>query len=79
MQIINIHQAKTNLSKLIAQTAKGEEVIISKAGKPVAKLVSYQEKLKPRQPGLLKGKIWMSDDFNDEDEEINKLFYDSEL
>ena len=76
MQIINIHEAKTNLSKLIEKTAQGEEVIISKAGKPVAKLVAYKEELKPRVPGLWKGKIWVSDDFDDEDEEINKMFYD---
>lgn len=75
MQIINIHQAKTNLSKLIAKTASGEEVIIAKAGKPVAKLVAYKKQLKPRKPGALKGKIWVSDDFDDEDPEINKLFY----
>ena len=71
----NIYQAKTNLSKLIEQVINGKEVIIAKAGKPVAKLVSYKKKLKPRKPGLLKGKIFVSDDFNDEDEEINKLFY----
>ena len=76
MQIINIHEAKTNLSKLIARTQIGEEVIISKAGKPVAKLVEYKEKLKPRKSGLWKGKVWMSEDFNDENEEINKLFYE---
>lgn len=75
MQTFNIHQAKTNLSKLIEKTQKGEEVIIAKAGKPVAKLVAYKEKLKPRKPGLWKGKIWISDDFNEEDEEINELFY----
>ena len=75
MQVINIHQAKTNLSRLIEKTLAGEDVIIAKAGKPVAKLVTYKEKVKPRKPGLLKGKIWISDDFNDEDEEINKLFY----
>lgn len=78
MQTINIHQAKTNLSKLIEKTSKGEEVIIAKAGKPVAKLVAYKEKLKPRKPGLWKGKIWVSADFDDEDEEINKLFYGEE-
>jgi len=71
----NIYQAKTNLSKLIEQVINGKEIIIAKAGKPVAKLVSYKKKLKPRKPGLLKGKIFVSDDFNDEDEEINKLFY----
>lgn len=75
MQIINIHQAKTNLSKLIEKTQKGEDVIIAKAGKPVAKLTAYKEKLKPRKFGLWKGKVWMADNFNDEDEEINKLFY----
>lgn len=75
MQIVNIHEAKTNLSKLLEKTSKGEEVIIAKAGKPVAKLVSYTEKLKPRKLGLWKGKVWVSDDFDDEDEEINKLFY----
>ena len=79
MQIINIHQAKTNLSKLIAMTLAGEDVIIAKAGKPVAKIVAYKEKVKPRKPGLWKGKIWMSDDFNDEDPEINKLFYEGKI
>lgn len=73
--MINIHQAKTNLSKLIERTLNGEDIIIAKAGKPVVKLVTYKEKLKPRKLGLLKGKIFVPDDFNDEDEEINKLFY----
>lgn len=75
MQIINIHQAKTQLSKLIKKTSNGEEVIIAKAGKPVAKLTPYKEKLKPRKLDLLKGKIYIPADFDDEDQEINKLFY----
>lgn len=79
MQVVNIHEAKTNLSKLIEKTLKGEEVIIAKAGKPVVKLSTYKEELKPRKLGLWKGKVWMSEDFNDEDEEINKLFYEGEL
>lgn len=79
MQTINIHEAKTNLSKLIERTKNGEDVIISKAGKPVAKLSAYKEKLKPRKFGLWKGKVWISDDFNDEDPEINKLFYKGDL
>ncbi len=73
--MINIHEAKTNLSKLIAMTLAGEDVVIAKAGKPVVKMVAYKEKLKPRKIGLLKGKIFVPDNFNDEDEEINKLFY----
>lgn len=79
MQIVNIHQAKTNLSKLIEKTSRGEEVIIAKAGKPVAKLVPHKEKLKPRKFGLWKGKVWISKDFDDENEEINKLFYEGEI
>jgi prevent-host-death family protein len=75
MQTVNIHEAKTTLSQLIERTLKGEDVIIAKAGKPVAKLVAYKEKLKPRKPGLWKGKVWISDNFTDEDEEINELFY----
>ena len=79
MLTTNIYQAKTNLSKLIEKVLQGEEVVIAKAGKPVAKLTPYKEKMKPRKPGLWKGKVWISDDFNDEDEEINKLFYDSPI
>lgn len=78
MQIINIHQAKTNLSKLIEQVIAGEDVVIAKAGKPIAKLIKYKEPLKPRVPGLWKGKVWISNDFNEEDKEINKLFYEGE-
>ena len=79
MQIFNIHEAKTNLSKLIEKTQKGEEVIIAKAGKPVAKLSLYKEKIKPRKPGALKGKIFVPDNFDDEDEEINKMFYEGDI
>jgi len=79
MTIVNIHQAKTNLSKLIAKALAGEEVVIAKAGKPVVKLTTYIEKLKPRKPGMWKGKVWMSEDFDEEDEEINKSFYEGEI
>lgn len=75
MLMINIHQAKTQLSKLLEEVSSGKEVIIAKAGKPVAKLTAFKEETKPRQPGLWKGKIWISDDFNEENKEINKLFY----
>lgn len=71
----NIHAAKTNLSQLIEQVLKGKELIIAKAGKPVAKLSAYKTSKKKRLPGALKGKIWIAKDFDDESEEINKLFY----
>ena len=75
MQIVNIHAAKTNLSKLIEEVLAGKEVVIAKAGKPVAKLIGYKGKMKPRKPGLWKGKVWIAPDFDDEDEEINEMFY----
>lgn len=77
--LVNIYQAKTQLSKLIEQALEGKEVIIAKAGKPVVKIVKYKKKLQPRKFGLLKGKIFIPDNFDDEDEEINKLFYEDEI
>lgn len=79
MQIVNIHEAKTNLSKLIEKTSKGEEIIIAKSGKPTAKLIPFKGKLKPRKLGLWKGKVWVSKDFDEEDEEINELFYQGKI
>ena len=70
----NIYQAKTQLSKLIEKALEGKEVVIAKAGKPVAKLVPYKKPLKPRKFGLWKGKIFVPDDFDDESKEINKMF-----
>ncbi len=75
MQIINIHQAKTQLSKLLEQVLAGEEIVIAKAGKPIAKLVTFKQDLQPRKPGLWKGKVSVPDNFDDESDEINELFY----
>jgi prevent-host-death family protein len=60
----NIHEAKTNFSKLLQRVALGEEVIIAKAGVPVAKLVPVYPEQGKRPLGFLKGEIWMADDFN---------------
>ena len=79
MQIVNTFEAKTNLSKLIARVIAGEEIIIGNAGKPVAKIVAYKEKPAVRIPGLWKGEVWMSENFTDEDEEINRMFNDGEI
>jgi prevent-host-death family protein len=65
MRITNIHEAKTNFSKLVERVAAGEEIIIGKAGKPVARLVPYKGSPRPkRKPGAWKGKIWISPDFD---------------
>ncbi len=74
MTVVNIHEAKTHLSRLVERAAAGEEVVIAKAGKPMAKLVPYQEEREPRQLGAWKGKVWIAPDFDETDEEIIRLF-----
>ena len=61
---VNIHEAKTHLSKLLARVGNGEEVIISKAGKPIAKLVPIADKTKKRVPGSAKGKAIIEKNFD---------------
>lgn len=62
--VINIHEAKTHLSRIIDEVAAGAEVIIAKAGKPMARLVPIVAPAKQKRLGLLKGKIKVPDDFN---------------
>jgi len=62
---VNIHEAKTHLSELLALALEGEEVIIARANKPIARLVPLEQPKKRRIAGLHRGQIWMSDDFND--------------
>ncbi len=64
MKQVNIHQAKTELSKLVERAEAGEEVIIARAGKPAAKLVPLTRVGKHRRLGLLDGKFKIPDDFN---------------
>jgi prevent-host-death family protein len=67
MSVVNVHAAKTQLSRLIDAAAAGEEVIIARAGKPVVKLVPVDQAafLPPRRLGILEGKIHVPDDFDD--------------
>lgn len=76
MIVTNIHEAKTQLSKLIEKVLEGEEVVISKAGKPLVKLIAYQVNREPRKPGNWQGKVKMSADFDELPEEILKSFYE---
>ncbi len=78
MQVTNIYQAKTHFSQLVAQAAQGDDVIIAKAGKPVAKLVAYDNLCNQRRPGIWKNKITMDETFIQEDATIETLFYDKE-
>lgn len=74
MHITNISEAKSQLSALIERVLAGDEVIIGKAGKPVAKIVPYNKTVEKRTPGALKGKIKVSKDFDELPEEIAKAF-----
>ncbi len=73
---VNIHEAKTHLSRLLERVAMGEEVIIAKAGKPVAKLVAIKPAARKFKLGSAKGEFNVPDDFNDPlPKEIEDLFY----
>jgi prevent-host-death family protein len=62
MDMVNVHHAKTQLSQLLERVAAGEQIVIARNGKPIAKLVPYTPE--PRQPGRLKGKIHLTPDFD---------------
>jgi prevent-host-death family protein len=64
MATINIHEAKTHLSRLVDEVAAGAEIIIAKAGKPMARLTPFAAPVRKKHLGLLKGKISVPDDFN---------------
>ena len=64
MGIVNTHEAKTNLSKLIDEVQNGAEIVIARANRPVARLVPFGGKLRPRRPGCLKGKVRVAADFD---------------
>ena len=64
MVTINVHEAKTHLSRLIAQVEAGEEVVIARNGKPVVRLMPVQQR-GPREPGSWKGRISIDDSFFD--------------
>ena len=74
MQVVNIHQAKSHLSKIVELAFEGEEIIICKAGKPMARLVGYQKEMQPRTPGYWRGKIRISEDFDQLPEHIAAAF-----
>jgi len=71
----NIYEAKTHLSRLVNEVEAGEEVVISRNGRPVAKLVPVEPERKPRVGGFLKGKIWIADDFDEFTEQDERDWY----
>lgn len=65
MAVYNLYEAKTALSKLVDRAAEGEEIVIAKAGKPLAKLVPFTSGPRPRRPGGWEGRVWVAPDFDE--------------
>jgi prevent-host-death family protein len=78
-KMVNLYEAKTQLSKLLERAEAGEEIVIGRAGKPIAKLVPYVQQRPKRVFGRLKGQIVVHGDFDADNEEIADLFENSEL
>ena len=71
---VNIHDAKTHLSRLVERVEAGEEITLARAGRPVGKLVPYVRRMEPRQPGLWKGRVVIAPDFDAPIPEIDEAF-----
>ncbi len=63
--VVNIHEAKTHLSRLVARVERGERIVIARAGRPVAELIPSTAKRPPRKPGMDRGKVVIHDNFDD--------------
>jgi len=63
--MVNIHEAKTNFSRLVERAEHGEEILIGRSGKPVARLVPYQQSRAPRTPGGWEGRVRIAPDFDE--------------
>lgn len=74
MEIVNIHEAKSRLSKLIDKALEGEEVLIAKAGVPVARLVPIRAETSPRRGGQWRGRVKMAADFDSLPDDIAEAF-----
>jgi prevent-host-death family protein len=61
---VNVHEAKTHFSKLLERVALGEEIVIARAGHPVARLVPIAAEVAERHPGSARGDVWVSDEFD---------------
>ena len=71
---VNIHEAKTHLSRLIERVEAGEEITLARAGRPVARLVPFKIRLEPRKPGIWKGQVVIGPDFDEPLPEFDEAF-----
>jgi prevent-host-death family protein len=75
-RIVNISEAKAQLSRLVEEARQGRRVVIGRAGRPVAVLIAYDEDPEPRIPGGWTGRVWVADDFDDPLPEDLQGFFD---
>ena len=73
--MLNVYEAKSKFSDVLNRVEAGEDIVIARAGRPVARLIPYVERISPRVPGLMRGQIWISDDFDDTSEDVIASFY----
>lgn len=71
---VNMHEAKTHLSRLVERVEAGEEVVIARAGRPVARIVAYRPRKAPREPGLWRGRVTVAPDFDAPNDEVIASF-----
>ena len=76
VETVNIHQARTHLSRLIGRVEAGEEIVIARAGRPVARLVPLRRTTRPRVPGRWRGQIAIAPDFDAANAEMLRDFVD---
>ena len=72
---VNVHEAKTHLSRLLEAVEAGEDVVIARAGKPIARLVPVGARTEPRTPGSWRGRVSIADDVDDTPEELIAAFH----
>ena len=73
-EIVNIHAAKTHFSRLVERVEAGEEIVIARGGRPVARLVPLSRRTRPRDLGIWKGQAWISPEFDSPLPEIMEAF-----
>lgn len=74
MDTVNMHEAKTHLSRLVERVEAGEEVVIARAGRPVARLVPFGRRTEPRTPGAWRGLVRIAADFDATDDDLIEAF-----
>ena len=75
METVNVHNAKTQLSRLLERVEAGEEIVIARAGRPVARLVPLVESGTARTPGGWEGQVWIAPDFDELPPEVAAAFH----